>query len=301
MEWIVTEKMRFDQAVRIGFSISRGKAQKYIEEGKALVNGERKPNSYCVKEGDLISLSEIEEETVEIVKENIPLDIVYEEDSFLVLNKASGMVVHPAPGHTKGTLVNALSYHFSLSHEGSIRPGIVHRLDKDTSGLMLVAKNDLMHDILSQMISKKEVERIYLAIVKGVIPHETGTINAPIGRDPKDREKMMVTSKNSKSAITHFKVLERFSNHTLVACKLETGRTHQIRVHFSYIGYPILNDPFYGKEKKTTSFGQMLHSYQLSFSHPITKKSLHFKVDPPKEFLDQLKILRDSLEKDSYK
>lgn len=294
MEWIATCKMRFDQAVSLGFDISRSKAAKAIQEGTALLNGEKRPCSYPVREGDLLCFEKQEEEASTIYKENIPIDVVYEDDYLLVINKPSGMVTHPAPGHTKGTLVNALTYHFSLSYQNSLRPGIVHRLDKDTSGLMLVAKEDKTHDLLSLMIAKKEVERIYLAIVCGVIPHETGTIDAPIGRDAKNREKMAVTSRNAKEAVTHFKVLERFKNHTLIACRLETGRTHQIRVHLAYIGYPVLNDPLYGKEKHTTSFGQMLHSYEISFVHPITKQSLHFQIDPPKEFLEQADLLRKS-------
>ncbi len=293
MEIEVTEVMRFDQALAKYFDISRSKAQKYIEEEKAFVNGQLKNASYQVRIGDILSLTK-EEEVLSIVKEDIPLDIVYEDDDLLVINKESGMVVHPAPGHTKGTLVNALAYRFSLSKEDTMRPGIVHRLDKDTSGLMLVAKNDKVHELLSEMIAKKEVKREYLAIVVGVIPNQTGTIHAPIGRDTKDRERMKVTDQNAKDAITHFKVLERFQNHTLICCQLETGRTHQIRVHLSYIGYPVLNDPVYGKDKKTTSFGQYLHSYHLAFYHPITKKFLEFKKDPPKEFQEMLDRLSGS-------
>lgn len=296
MEYQVEEAMRFDQALSLGFGISRSKAQKYIKEQQAFVNGLTKACSYQVQEGDWLTLTKQEEEITDIVKEDIPISVVYEDDGFLVINKQSGMVVHPAPGHYTKTLVNALCYRFSLSHEDSLRPGIIHRLDKDTSGLMLVAKNDEMHDKLSEMIAKKEVERIYLAIVSGVIPNETGTIDAPIGRDPKDREKMKVTDQNAKHAVTHFKVLKRYKNHTLVACKLETGRTHQIRVHMAYIGYPVANDPVYGISKHPTAFGQMLHSYRLSFIHPITKESLSFQVDPPQEFKkmqEELETLSD--------
>ena len=201
------------------------------------------------------------------------------------------MVVHPAPGHYTGTLVNALLYRFNLTSGEKNRPGIVHRLDKDTSGLMLVAKNEFTHEKLSEMISKKEVERKYLAIVDGLIKHETGTIDAPIGRDIADRQKMAVTDVNAKDSITHFKVLERYDNNTLIECILETGRTHQIRVHLSYIGYPVNNDPAYGKGK-ATEFGQMLHSKSIKLNHPRTGKELFFEIEPPKEFKEKLEELR---------
>ena len=201
------------------------------------------------------------------------------------------MVVHPAPGHYEKTLVNALLYRFDLQSGEKTRPGIVHRLDKDTSGLMLVAKNEFTHEKLSKMIGNKEVERHYLAIVDGVIKNTSGTIDAPIGRDQNNRQKMAVTDVNSKNAITHFKVLERFKNNTLIECILETGRTHQIRVHLAYIGYPVTNDPLYNK-KKSTEFGQMLHSKSIKFKHPRTNKELYFEQTPPKEFEDELNKLR---------
>ena len=219
------------------------------------------------------------------------LDIIYEDNDLLVINKKSGMVVHPAPGHYTGTLVNALLYRFHLSTGEVNRPGIVHRLDKDTSGLMLVAKNDQTHEALSRMIANKEVERHYLAIVDGVIKHDTGTIDAPIGRDPNNRQKMAVTDVHGKEAVTHFRVLETFSNHSLVECILETGRTHQIRVHMAYIGHPVSNDPMYGRGK-STEFGQMLHSKSIRFVHPKTCKEMYFEVEPPKEFLDTLDLLK---------
>ncbi len=209
----------------------------------------------------------------------------------LIINKPSGMVVHPAPGHYTGTLVNALLYKFNLTSGEEGRPGIVHRIDKDTSGLMLVAKNDFTHEKLADMIGKKEVERKYLAIVDGVIRNDTGTIDAPIGRDLYNRQKMAVVAENSKDSITHFKVLERFNNNTLIECKLETGRTHQIRVHMNYIGFPINNDPLYGRGK-ATDFGQMLHSYYIKLSHPRTGKVLEYEIEPPKEFLEKLEDLR---------
>ena len=222
---------------------------------------------------------------IHLTAQNIPIDIVYENDDLLIINKASGMVVHPAPGNYENTLVNALLGRFSLSND-KIRPGIVHRLDKDTSGLMLVAKNDWAHDKLSLMIKNKDVKRTYLALVNGVINHETGTIDAPIGRDINTREKMMVTDVNSRDAITHFKVIKRFKNHTLIECYLETGRTHQIRVHMAYIGHPIVNDPVYGKELINKDFGQLLHSRKIEFDNPRDKKHILIEQDAPKEFYE---------------
>ena len=203
------------------------------------------------------------------------------------------MVVHPAPGNYSGTLVNALLGKFSLSND-KLRPGIVHRLDKDTSGLMLVAKNDWTHDKLSKMIKDKEVKRVYLALVDGVINHDTGTIEAPIGRDPKDREKMMVTDVNSKEARTNFKVLKRYKNHTLIECILDTGRTHQIRVHMKYIGFPVTNDPLYGK-CFNKEFGQMLHSKEIDFKNPRDNKRIHFEVDAPDEFYEILNSIEETV------
>ena len=201
------------------------------------------------------------------------------------------MVVHPAAGNYSGTLVNALLYRFDLKGGSEkYRPGIVHRIDKDTSGLMVVAKDEKTHELLSEMIKNKEVERKYIAIVEGVIPHETGTIDAPIGRDINNRQKMAVTSVNGKDSITHFRVLERFSKYTLIECTLETGRTHQIRVHMAYIGYPIVNDPVYGRSKNTTEYGQYLHSKSIRFIHPITKKEIYFETDMPFEFKEFLGI-----------
>ena len=262
-----------------------------IKEKKILVNNKKVNSSYLVKENDEITINDDLDYEINIEPENIPLDIVYEDDDLLIINKPSGMVVHPAPGHYTNTLVNALLYRFNLTSGEKIRPGIVHRLDKDTSGLMLVAKNEEAHEKLSKMIASKEVERHYLAIVEGVINHETGTIDAPIGRDPNDRQKMKVTDINSKEAVTHFKVLERFKNTTLIECILETGRTHQIRVHLAYIKHPVLNDPTYGKAK--TEFGQMLHSKSIRLKHPRTGKELFFEIEPPKEFLDKLTELRN--------
>lgn len=283
---------RIDSYLASELSISRSKVQKLIKEGLVTVNGDIVSNNYVVKLGDKILVDDDLDYEIRVEAEDIDIDVVYEDEWLLVINKESGMVVHPAPGHYSHTLVNALLYRFQLSSKDSIRPGIVHRLDKDTSGLMLVAKNDEVHDALSKMIASKEVERHYLAIVDGVILHDTGTIDAPIGRDPNNRQKMAVTDVNGKEAITHFRVLETFTNHTLVECILETGRTHQIRVHMAYIGHPVVNDPMYGRGK-ATEFGQMLHSKSIKFKHPVTGEELFFEVDPPREFLDVLEKLRN--------
>lgn len=283
------DHIRIDQYLKEELDISRSKVQKLMEQGKIFVNGKSVNNSYQVVIGDIITVDDNLDFSISLVGEDIPLDIVYEDEYLLIINKVSGMVVHPAPGNYSGTLVNALIHKFSLSHD-EIRPGIVHRIDKDTSGLLVVAKDDKTHELLSDMIRDKRVVRIYYALVDGIIPHETGTIDAPIGRDFDNRQKMKVTDINSKDAITHFKVLKRFhnTNQTLIECKLETGRTHQIRVHMAYIGYPIYNDPVYGKRKQTTSFGQFLHSKKISFIHPIAQEKIEKEVDLPMEFQEYL-------------
>ncbi len=286
------QTMRLDAYLALKLNLSRSKVQKLIKEEKVLVNNKIVNSNYLVKLNDEILVNDELNYEINVEPENIPIDIVYEDDDLLVINKTSGMVVHPAPGHYTKTLVNALLYRFNLTSGEKIRPGIVHRLDKDTSGLMLVAKNEETHEKLSEMISKKEVERHYLAITEGVIKHDTGTIDAPIGRDPNNRQKMKVTDINAKEAITHFKVLERFKNNTLIECILETGRTHQIRVHLSYINHPIVNDPVYGRGK-CSEFGQMLHSASIKFNHPRTGKELFFKADPPLEFMQKLNELRE--------
>lgn len=275
--------IRLDSYLASKLDISRSKIQKLIKDEKILVNGKGVSASYKVMEKDLIEVNDSLDFSIDIKGEDIPLDIVYENDDLLVINKPSGMVVHPAPGNYTGTLVNALVGKFSLSND-ELRPGIVHRLDKDTSGLMLVAKNDWAHEKLSEMIKNRDVKRTYLALVEGVINHETGTIDAPIGRSLDNREKMMVTEINSKDSITHFKVLKRFSKYTLIECQLETGRTHQIRVHMAYIGHHVVNDPVYGKKVSNNDFGQLLHSKKISFNNPRDGKELSFEVDAPQEF-----------------
>ena len=284
---------RVDSYLAKELNISRSKVQKLIKQGLVTVNEKVVSSNYIVKCGDFISVDDDLDYEISVEAEDIDIDVVYEDSDLLVINKASGMVVHPAPGHYSHTLVNALLYRFQISGGEKYRPGIVHRLDKDTSGLMMVAKGEKTHEKLSRMIANKEVERHYLAIVDGVIKHDTGTIDAPIGRDANNRQKMAVTDVHGKEAVTHFRVLETFSNHTLVECILETGRTHQIRVHMAYIGHPVSNDPLYGRGK-STEFGQMLHSKSIKFKHPTTGKELFFEVDPPKEFLEKLEKLREN-------
>lgn len=282
--------IRLDKFLINNTCYSRTKIQKMIQEKYILVNGKVVKPSYNVCKNDLITINDYEEIS-DILPENIPLDVLYEDDYLLVINKPSGMVVHPAIGNYTGTLVNALMYHCNnLSGvNGSIRPGIVHRIDADTSGLLLVAKDDNVHNDLARQISEKSVVRKYICLVHGLIQEDSATIDAPIGRDPQDRKKMCVTGDNSKEAITHIKVLERYNRATLIECVLETGRTHQIRVHMSYIHHPVVNDPVYGYNKlDDKEFGQMLHAKEIGFIHPITKEFMDFKVDPPKKFYEIL-------------
>ncbi len=285
---------RIDKYLTDNTDYTRSKIQKMIENGNILVNNKQTKDSYKLKENDRITIEEYNEE-IDIEPENIPLDIYYEDEDLIVVNKPSGMVVHPAPGNYSKTLVNALMYHTNnlSTINTSIRPGIVHRIDADTSGLLLVAKNDKTHNALAEAIQKKEVVREYIALVEGIIMEDTATIDAPIGRDKKDRKKMTVTSENSKDAVTHIRVLERYKDSTLIRCKLETGRTHQIRVHLSYIGHPVVNDPVYGHKKLIDKdFGQMLHAEKLGFVHPTTKEYMEFTAPLPDRFKEILEIYK---------
>ncbi len=288
---VLDNGIRVDKYLFDKLDLSRSKVAKLIEDGKVFVNDLPIKKSYLVKSDDVIVINDDLSYEVKIEAENIPLDIVYEDDDLLVVNKPSGMVVHPAPGNYHGTLVNALMYHCNhlSSVNGMIRPGIVHRIDADTSGLLVVAKNDKVHMDLAKQISDKTVTRKYVALVHGVINEDTATIDAPIGRDKNNRKKMCVTADNSKEAITHIRVLERYKDATLIECILETGRTHQIRVHLSYINHPLVNDPVYGlKKMDDKDFGQMLHAKTLGFVHPNTGKYMEFSVDVPLKFKEIL-------------
>lgn len=274
--------------------VSRSQIQKAIENKQVTVNGEAVKRNYKVKEGDLIALSELHREKVEARPEKIPLDVLYEDSDIIVINKPQGMVVHPAPGSTSGTLVNALLYHCTSLSEvnGKLRSGIVHRLDKDTSGVLVAAKNDFVHRNLALQLKKYHVRREYIALVHGNIEHNAGTIDAPIGRCPGDRKKMAVVFQNSRRAVTQFDVLERFKDYTLVKLKLETGRTHQIRVHMAYIKHPVVGDLKYGARKN--DFGltrQALHSYILGFNHPRSGEYIEFSADLPEYFKEILSAL----------
>lgn len=292
MEIIADKVCRIDKYLIEKLEYSRSKIQRMIDSNDILVNGNEVKNSYKLHVGDNIFINDEYSEEVDIVAEDIELDIVYEDEYLLVVNKPSGMVVHPAAGNYSGTLVNALMFHCNdnlSSINGEVRPGIVHRIDKDTSGLLLVAKNDKVHELLAEQISKKTVTRKYLALVTGVINEDTATIDAPIGRDSNNRKKMAVTDVNAKDAVTHFRVLERYDKATLIECRLETGRTHQIRVHMSYIEHPIVNDSVYGQRRMDdVEFGQMLHAKVLGFVHPITNEYLEFSVEPPARFMEIL-------------
>lgn len=290
MEVEVLKEERIDKYLAEELGISRSTVKKMIDEGFVLVNGKEVKASLILSEADELFVKDgfIKEASFEA--EDIPINIVYEDDDLLVINKKSGMVVHPGNGNTSGTLVNALMHYTkNLSNKEAFRPGIVHRIDKDTSGLMLVAKNDKAHDILAEGFKNKTIKREYIALVCGVIGEDSGVIDAPIGRDAKDRKKMCVTSENSKKAVTHFKVLKRYEDYTLLKLILDTGRTHQIRVHMKYIRHPVYNDPVYGKAYN--DFGQFLHSASIDFEQPTTHEHLHFECDVPKEFQDFLDTL----------
>lgn len=284
---------RIDKVLAHQFNqFSRSHLQKWIVDGNVRVNGQPVKPKYKLAVGDQVVIEPEAPQKVDLTPEKIPLDIVYEDDDVIVVNKPQGMVVHPAPGHPDHTLVNALLYHSPLSTiNGEFRPGIVHRIDKDTSGLLMVAKNDLAHRLLAAQLKAKTNQREYVALVHGVIKQDAGTIDAPIGRSKKDRKKQAVVS-DGRHAVTHFKVLRRFRHYTLVSCRLETGRTHQIRVHMKSIGHPLAGDPLYGPRKTLPGRGQYLHARLLGFKHPRTGKDLVFTAPLPEYFqqmLDKLK------------
>ena len=279
---------------------SRSHVQKLIASGKATVNQVVRKGNYKLKAGDVVELSVPEPENTEILPEDIPLDVLYEDKDIIVINKARGMVVHPAAGVFSGTLVNALMHHCEdLSGiNGEIRPGIVHRLDKDTSGVMVAAKNDQAHLSLAKQIQEKTAFRIYQAVVWGNIKEESGIIRGDIGRDASDRKRMAIVRENGKPAVTHFRVLERFGEYTLTECRLETGRTHQIRVHMTYIGHPVVGDPKYGTDRhgrvrgRFAIQGQALHSASLELTHPVTGERMHFAAPLPQDMQELLEKLR---------
>ena len=295
-EFTAEEKKRIDVLVSEKYtSISRSYAKRLIEEGNILVNGNEIKCNYKTREGDVISVTEEEPSPIEAEPEDIPLDIVYEDNSVLVVNKKRGMVVHPTVGNERGTLVNAALFHCmgTLSGiNGKFRPGIVHRIDKDTTGLLVIAKNDEAHKCLTEQLSDRSLSRIYYCLVNGNIKEDEGKIDAPIGRNPKDRKQMAVV-KDGRYAATHFWVEERFFGYTLLKCKLETGRTHQIRVHMKHIGHSIVGDKTYGiKNEKFTLEGQLLHAGGIMFRHPETGENAYFSCPIPEDFAHVLEVLR---------
>lgn len=294
MELIIKDSgNRLDKALADLTTLSRSQANEEIKKGTVLVNGKAAKAKYAVKVGDVITYEIPEDEILDYEAEDIPLDIIYEDEDVAVINKPQGMVVHPSVGHTSGTLVNALMYHIKdlSTINGVVRPGIVHRIDKDTSGLLMIAKNDISHKALAEELKDKKSLRKYLAIVHGNLPNDRGMIEAPIGRSEKDRKKQAVTAKG-KEAVTRFQVLERFGNYTLVELTLETGRTHQIRVHMAYIGHPVAGDPLYGPRKTLKGQGQFLHARTLGFTHPRTGEVMTFTAEAPAIFQERLEELR---------
>ena len=294
------ENIRIDRYLSLHSDLSRSFLQKLSEEGKILVNGKPVKSSYKTVLNDEIIVEVPEMQNLEALPENIPLDILYEDSDLIVINKPKGMVVHPASGNYSHTLVNALLYHCKdLSGiNGVLRPGIVHRIDKDTTGCIIVCKNDFAHVEIAKQLESKTCHREYRAIVMGNITHDSGMIDAPIGRDTRDRQKMTVTDKGSRDARTHFEFLERFGNSTYVECSLETGRTHQIRVHMKYINHPVMGDEKYGKKcAYMDTEGQVLHAYKISFIHPRTKEKMTFTAPLPDYFNKLLDILRKERDK----
>ncbi len=288
---------RLDAVVSQELDISRGFVAELIDQGSVLLNGKPSKKSNKVKEGDTISVEMPDLAEPEAIAQNIPLDIVFEDDDLLVVNKPKGMVVHPAPGNPDGTLVNALLYHCkgSLSGiNGVMRPGIVHRIDKDTSGLLIVAKNDASHQHLAEQIKEHTFTREYRAVVYGNVKADSGKIDAPIGRDPKNRQRMAIVYVNSKPAVTHYEVLKRFEGFTLMKFRLETGRTHQIRVHMASMGHPLAGDLLYGPKKAITELkGQCLHAGLIGFVHPKTGSYMEFTSDLPQYFTSYIKKLKE--------
>lgn len=293
---ITEEKGRIDKVLAEKLAnYSRSQIQLWLKEACVKIDGVVVKANYKVQKGDRITIQIPEPETLDLIAENLPLEIVYEDADVAVINKPQGMVVHPSAGHPNGTLVNALIYHLnSLSSiNGVIRPGIVHRIDKDTSGLLMVAKNDQAHEDLAKQLKDKTSLRKYVALVHGVIPHDKGVIRAPIGRSTVDR-KMQAVVDNGKDAVTHFQVLERYDEYTLVELQLETGRTHQIRVHMQYIGYPLVGDPVYGLKRTIKGNGQFLHAKLLGFTHPSTGEKMVFEAPLPEIFKKTLAKLPKS-------
>lgn len=291
---IQKEKGRLDKFLNEQLpDYSRSQIQQWIKEEQVQVNEASAKANYKVQTDDKITVTVPEPVEIDAQPEDIAIDIVYEDEDVVVINKAQGMVVHPSIGHHSDTLVNALLYHVKdLSGiNGKIRPGIVHRIDKDTSGLLMVAKNDKAHESLANQLQDKTARREYIALVHGVIPNDKGTIDAPIGRDPKNRKKFAVVE-NGKPSITHFEVIERFKEYTLLKLQLETGRTHQIRVHLDYIGHRMAGDPLYGPRKTLEGNGQFLHAAALSFEHPTTGERLHFEAPLPEIFEETLEYVR---------
>ena len=288
---------RLDSWLSVRLSeFSRSYVQKLIEDRKVTVNGVLRKANYRLKSGDIAVVAVPKPEKLDINAEDIALDIIYEDEDIIIINKPKGMVVHPGAGNYNGTLVNALMQHCgdSLSDiNGIIRPGIVHRIDKDTTGVLVVAKNNMAHEKLSEKLKDHDISRIYVAVVEGIIREERGKVDAPLGRHPVDRKKMAVNLKNGRRAVTHFTVLERLNDATLVELKLETGRTHQIRVHMAYIGFPLLGDTVYGRKSNQYGvMGQALHARLLGFKHPRTGEYMEFQAEPPEYFEKLVSDLR---------